>query len=267
MFKWLRSVFDREYSLPIMGSMVIHASLFALLFISWHTPSVINVPPPLYINANLVEVTKPKVSVSKADNRSRINAEKARKAEVARRKKAEQAALEKKAKALEEKKQLALKQKQEEDARKAAKLKQKALEQQKQLAEQLKRKQKELAEQLAKEYADQQQQQANEQAAKDAAAVAYYRNLIVNRMALNWSRPPSARNNMEALVSVELSPFGDLLGFKIIKSSGDTAFDRSVIQAIKLGTPITAMKNLNRRIFEKNFRQFTFKFSPEDLVK
>ena len=265
-FKRFRSVFYHGYSLPVAVSVLIHAGLFALLFVSWDKPSVVKTPPPLHIKANLVEVAKPKPPAPKVDNRARIEAEKVRKAKAERRKKAEAIARKKEA---ERNKQMALKKKQEEEkARKIAELKKKELERQKRLTEQLKREQDELVKRLAAEQtAREQEKQAAVQAEKDATEVAHYRDLLVSRMILNWSRPPSARNNMEMLVKIQLSPFGDLLGFQVVKGSGNEAFDRSVIQAIKLGTPVVELKELDRRIFEKYFRHFTFKFSPEDLVR
>jgi colicin import membrane protein len=79
----------------------------------------------------------------------------------------------------------------------------------------------------------------------------------------NWSRPPSARNGMQVILRVYLVPTGEVVDVTVLEGSGNEAFDRSAIQAVRkaerFDVPVDAEQ------FEKNFRQFSVLFKPDDL--
>ena len=81
----------------------------------------------------------------------------------------------------------------------------------------------------------------------------------------NWSRPPSATNDMEARLLVELYPSGDLISVGIVKSSGSDAFDRSAEAAVRKAVPFKLPTDTN--LYNKRFRSFYLLFKPTDLVK
>ena len=81
----------------------------------------------------------------------------------------------------------------------------------------------------------------------------------------NWSRPPSARNGMQARFVVELIPTGELLSVALVDSSGNAAFDRSAELAIRRAKRFSVPED--NAIFEANFRRFYFLFRPEDLLR
>jgi colicin import membrane protein len=94
---------------------------------------------------------------------------------------------------------------------------------------------------------------------KSMAFVAQIQQDIVS----NWSRPPSARNGMQALLRVFLVPTGEVVDVVVQESSGNDAFDRSAILAVQKAeqfqVPAVAAQ------FERRFREFTVLFRPEDL--
>ncbi|MCB1691560.1 MAG: cell envelope integrity protein TolA [Pseudomonadales bacterium] len=94
---------------------------------------------------------------------------------------------------------------------------------------------------------------------KAMAYVAQIRKEIVQ----NWSRPPSARNGMQALLKVHLVPTGEVVDVAVIESSGNDAFDRSATQAVEKARRFTVPTD--SRQFERNFREFEVLFRPEDL--
>jgi colicin import membrane protein len=105
-----------------------------------------------------------------------------------------------------------------------------------------------------------------EAASADAEAVAQsYRYGIYQKVVANWSRPPSARNGMEARLQVELVPTGDVVAVMLIESSGSSAFDRSAEQAVKKARRFEVPEE--GAIFEQYFRRFTLLFKPEDLLR
>lgn len=81
----------------------------------------------------------------------------------------------------------------------------------------------------------------------------------------NWSRPPSARNGMQARFVVELIPTGEVLSVALVDSSGSGSFDRSAEQAIRRARRFDVPED--NQLFEANFRRFYFLFRPEDLLR
>ena len=81
----------------------------------------------------------------------------------------------------------------------------------------------------------------------------------------SWSRPPSARNDMSAVIQVELFPSGDLNSVGVIESSGNLAFDRSALNAVRRASPFNVPTDLD--MFESSFRTFRLNFSPKDLLR
>ena len=79
----------------------------------------------------------------------------------------------------------------------------------------------------------------------------------------NWSRPPSARNGMQALLKVFLVPTGEIVDVVVQESSGNNAFDRSAMLAVNKTERFLVPSEA--RQFERNFREFTILFRPMDL--
>ncbi|MDH4040941.1 MAG: cell envelope integrity protein TolA [Gammaproteobacteria bacterium] len=102
-------------------------------------------------------------------------------------------------------------------------------------------------------------------AATSAEMAASYAALIQQTVINYWSRPPSARNGMEALLSIQLIPTGEVVSVTVIKSSGNSAFDRSAVNAVQKAGSFPELQNLPSREFEQTFRRFSLLFRPEDL--
>jgi colicin import membrane protein len=84
---------------------------------------------------------------------------------------------------------------------------------------------------------------------------------VINR----WTRPPSARNGMVSILSIQLVPTGEVVGVSVLQSSGNTAFDRSAMTAVERTGRFPEVAKLDDRTFEANFRRFQLIFKPEDL--
>lgn len=103
-----------------------------------------------------------------------------------------------------------------------------------------------------------------EAAADEALAMSYQRG-IYEAVVANWSRPPSARNRMEAKLMVELVPTGDVVSVTVLESSGNAAFDRSAEAAVRKADRFEVPQDAD--VFEEHFRRFTLLFRPEDLLR
>ena len=88
---------------------------------------------------------------------------------------------------------------------------------------------------------------------------------IYQAVVRNWSRPPSARNDMQAELLVELIPTGEIVSVTLVASSGSTAFDRSAEAAVRKARRFQVPTDIG--LFEARFRQFTLLFKPEDLLR
>jgi TolA protein len=89
--------------------------------------------------------------------------------------------------------------------------------------------------------------------------------LIQRAVVGRWTRPPSARNGMVAVLAIQLVPTGDVVGVTVLESSGNNAFDRSAITAVERVGRFPEVTQLDRDTFERDFRRFQLLFRPEDL--
>jgi len=89
--------------------------------------------------------------------------------------------------------------------------------------------------------------------------------LIRLRAAENWTRPPSARNNMSVTLRVNMLPDGTISAVNVSRSSGDTPFDSSAVAAVKNIGRLTEMQGLSAQDFQP-YRSFMMTFTPEDLA-
>ena len=239
-----------SYSVAILLSLVLHIALVGALFVNWQPDTERVIMQPQYIEAKLVELApKKKTPAPKLKSKPKAPPKKPS-VDLAKKKREEKKRL---AKIAAEKKAAEKKRLEEERLKKA----EQELRRQQQEAER-QRKESEFAEALAAE-------QALVNAREDEQAANSYRQLIQQRLSENWSRPPSARLGMETLIRIRLVPTGRVVGVTVLKSSGDSAFDRSVEQAAFKAEQFVELQAMDPTLFEKKFRQVDVAFSPEDL--
>jgi colicin import membrane protein len=124
----------------------------------------------------------------------------------------------------------------------------------------------------AEETAINEQIEANEQSkvrqAEIKAQVSDYITAITIQIEEKWSRPVELRlmdlSNIEAVVSVELLPTGELQSASIANTSGIENYDQSVLRAIE---KVRRFKvPTDSEVFEAGgFRRLNITFRPEDL--
>lgn len=249
---WLRDV-----AFPVFVSLALHAGIVSLMFFNWEGHSKPKtVIMPRYVEAKLVELkpktkkiatqTQPKkidlTAQRQEQERQRRAAEQKRQAEVKR----QQAEAQKKAEA-ERKRQQELK------AAEAERLEQVKKEEQRQ-----QRLQREFEQALLEE----QGQLLEDTYATEAQS---YVALISQRIERNWSRPPSARTGMQCELFIRLVPTGQVVNVDVIKSSGNAAFDRSAVQAVKKVERFPEIQEMPPEVFERYYRELRLIFNPQDL--
>lgn len=90
-----------------------------------------------------------------------------------------------------------------------------------------------------------------------------YIGAIIADIERHWSRPPSARQGMQVELRISLVPSGELVDISVVRSSGNTAFDRSAELAVRRAAPFQVPAN--QTVFEQRFRRLRLVFTPEDL--
>lgn len=242
-----------SYALGITFSLTIHGLIIAAMYGGWKAEPERVVIQPRFIDAKLVELA-PKQKVIKKKKNTDANAAQ-RKRDSQRRRAAEK----KKADALKSRqRQAELDRKEKERLAKEREEQRERAERERLAGLQRQQKEQEFADAIAEE-----QRLVN--AEKDEREANSYRQLIQQRLSENWNRPPSARRGMETMIRLQLVPTGRVVGVTVLKSSGDSAFDRSVEQAAFKADQFIELQKMSPSLFEKKFRQVDVLFSPQDL--
>jgi colicin import membrane protein len=272
-------------------AVLMHAGLLALLVFSldW-TPKSIKPGTTKPIQAELVDMTKLReIEAQKQAEQQRIEAEKRkqaqekqRQAEAEKKRQAEQetkrkaeaekqrkAEAEKQHKAEQEVKRKAEAEKQQK-AQQAAKQKAAAEKQRKAEAEkkrkaeqEVKRKAEAEAEAARQREAEQalQAQLAEEAAqARAESALSQFIPYIQQKVQNNWLRPAGSPPGLSCVIQVTLIPGGEVVGTRVVRSSGNQLFDESVERAVQKASPLPLPAD--SALF-KYFREINFKFVPD----
>jgi len=117
----------------------------------------------------------------------------------------------------------------------------------------------EAARQREAEAALQAQVKAEQELARARSALASYIPYIQQKVQSNWIRPAGSPAGLSCLVQVQLIPGGDVASVRVIRSSGDPLFDRSVETAVLKASPLPLPTDTT--LF-KHFREINFNFSP-----
>ncbi len=127
-------------------------------------------------------------------------------------------------------------------------------------AEQEQVKQRQAAE--ARLQAEQERMRANEaqqQAAGRQREIEKYSDGIRARVHAKVILPPGVAPNLQVEVNVKLLPGGDLLDVRILKGSGNAAYDAAVERAVRAATPFAVPSG---ELFHQKFRSFEMVFKP-----
>lgn len=98
------------------------------------------------------------------------------------------------------------------------------------------------------------------QALRIQSEVAKYKGLIRNDITQNWVLPVSYKKGMKCKIRVRLIPSGDVVSVRIVQSSGNSAFDRSVEMAVQKASPLP-VPDSSTGLFN-HFREVEFVFDP-----
>ena len=118
------------------------------------------------------------------------------------------------------------------------------------------RKEEDLKRKLAKE-----QQRIAEQNNKRQSTIDRYRSMIEAAVRKHWQIPPGARAGMGCELRVRLLPSGEVIRVELVKSSGNSVFDKSVQIAVRQASPLPVPR-VETGLFDV-FRDLRFPFKLE----
>ena len=78
-----------------------------------------------------------------------------------------------------------------------------------------------------------------------------------------WIRPNSAKIGMFADFNLRINRLGIIENIEMKQTSGDNAFDRAALNAIRKYKQIKYVRNLDDQTFQAYFSNFTLRFKPE----
>ena len=242
------------------AALLLHLVLVALTLVSVDWLATADKAPtkPWVVQATIVDSKAIEAGGRQAEARRKAE-EKARRQAEARRKAEEQAQRQAEAKRKAEKKarrQAEARRKAEEQVLRQAEAKRKAEEKARRQAEARRRAEKETEAQRAREEA----LQAALEAEQAASNLGVYKRKIRERIHRIWVRQPGMGWDLSCGVEVRLIPGGEVIpsGVRVTRSSGNPAFDQSVVVAVYKASPLPVPSG---RLFEQ-FRNLKLVFKP-----
>ncbi len=247
----------KHSALPLFVSVGLHVAIVGSMLIGWQSaPPPKNTVTPAYVKATLVKLKAQTPPQKVEDKKPKVVDLTQKRKEQERLKKI---AAEKKRKALQQQKE-AQKKKEQEQRQKEARERKAREKAEQQKREQLRRQR----EQQAMEQALAAEQAAILEASYAQTAQSYMA-AIAERIENNWSRPPSARNDMSCELLIKLVPTGRVINVDVVNGSGNARFDRSAIQAVKKAEFFPEVKSMPIEVFDRYYRELTLVFKPQDL--
>lgn len=250
--------FLRDSIVPITVSLVLHGLLFGALFVSWESqPKPVKRETPKFVEAKLVKLKEQTTKKAAAKQPKKIDLAAKRREQERLKREAEQ----KRQAQIKKEREAKAKAKREEEQKRQREEEKKRLAKEQELEKQRKDKQR-LQQEFEEALKAEEGMLMEEVYATEAQS---YASMIKQRVEQNWNQPPSARTGMRCTLSIQLVPTGRLVSVDVIESSGNAAFDRSAVQAVKKVEVFPEVKDMSPDVFERYFRKFKFIFNPQDL--
>jgi len=200
----------------------------------------------------VADLKRKKAEKKKALAENKRKAEARKKAEAERKRKAA------KQKAVaERKRKVEAKKKAEAERKRKAEARKKAEAERKRKQEEAKRKA--VEQEMQARLAAEQERMAAQRRSAMQRVIDEYVLYIQQKVERSWIRPPDSGSELSCTVEVRLIPGGDVIDARIVRSSGNPVFDRSVEAAVFKASPLPVPGDVE--VMEK-FRTIRFEFKP-----
>jgi colicin import membrane protein len=230
-----------------VGAILVHIFFIVLFGVGFHFKSKERASTAIPEHVNVTTVDEKEVKKELAKLKAIDDRAERRKQEAIKKRKAEEERLQKlkKEQALALKKEKELKEKQRKEQQRLQELERKRkVEEEKQDRA---RKEQELQEKMR---AEEERMKAEAEAAalrkaelkKKQTLIDKHMTMIENAIYRRWIKPPSISKGLVAELRVKLIPSGEVIDIDLYKSSGDPAYDKSVMQAVRKASPLPVPK-------------------------
>ena len=275
----------QQYPIALVGAVVVHAVILGVFFVHLDddTPEKKATPPHIeavavqaqaYQNTlkQAAKVEQARLQAAEEKKRTEVVREKAKlKAKKAADEKARRAlakekrrqqnakkiALEKRKQRLAEQKRKAIQAKKDQQLRaEEAKRKRKAAKKAKREAE----KKRQARKQRQQRQTEMERQIALEEAEQREKTIGRFIGKITEKIGRKFRPPPGFKAGMSCDIQVKILPGGEVDSVKIIKSSGNARFDRSVATAVYKASPLPTPSDV---LLFQAFRSITMTFTPK----
>ncbi len=91
--------------------------------------------------------------------------------------------------------------------------------------------------------------------------------IIQERISSVWIKPNSLSESLIAKVLINLAPSGEILDFDLIEPSSNNFFNESILTAMNKMAFFEEVLSLDRKLFEKNFRNFNLVFKSTGEIE
>ena len=91
--------------------------------------------------------------------------------------------------------------------------------------------------------------------------------LIQKRISNIWIQPNTFGEDISTRILLTMAPSGELMDYKLTESSGSKIFDESALLVLSKIDFFPEISNLERNLFEKNFRNFNLVFKSSGRVE
>ena len=89
-----------------------------------------------------------------------------------------------------------------------------------------------------------------------------FSSIIKKQVVDNWNKPKGVGQNLKTEIEIDMVPTGEILSYRILKGSGNEAFDESAMKAISRVNTFDGLV-MQPKLFDDHFRKFILIFSPE----
>jgi len=89
-----------------------------------------------------------------------------------------------------------------------------------------------------------------------------FSSIIKKQVVDNWNKPKGVSQNLKTEIEIDMVPTGEILSYRILKGSGNEAFDESAMKAISRVNTFDGLV-MQPKLFDDHFRKFILIFSPE----
>lgn len=93
-----------------------------------------------------------------------------------------------------------------------------------------------------------------------AATTQAYARRIKERIERSWYRPGGVAHELSCVVEVETNAAGEVTSARVVRASGNAAFDRSALMAVRRASPLEVPTEPE---LYQSFQRFTMTFKPE----